>query len=83
MVDDRTIEGRLLRLEEKIAFQEKTIADLDEVVTAVNLKFSELTRRFEDMKKMVRQLEADKSEKHRNGDERPPHYGGLGSAARK
>ncbi|HPS53605.1 MAG TPA: SlyX family protein, partial [Phycisphaerae bacterium] len=75
--------SRILRLEEKLAFQEKTIADLDEVVTAINLKFSELTRGFEDITKMVRQLDADRAERHRNGDEKPPHYGGLGSAAHK
>jgi uncharacterized coiled-coil protein SlyX len=82
-MNDPKIEGRIQRLEEKLAFQEKTIADLDEVLTSMNLKFAEFGRGFEEMKRMVRQLEADKSEKHRNGDEQPPHYGGLGSAARK
>ena len=82
-MSDAKIEGRIQRLEEKLAFQEKTIADLDEVVTAMNLKFADFVRGFDEMRRVVRQLETDKSEKHRNGDEQPPHYGGLGSAARK
>ena len=82
-MNDPQLEGRIQRLEEKLAFQEKTIADLDEVVIAMNRKLSDFTRGLEDMKSMLRQLEVDKAEKHRNGDERPPHYGGLGSAAHK
>ena len=81
-MNDPQVDGRIRRLEEKLAFQEKTISDLDEVVTALNRKLSELLRGYDDMQKILRQLDADKNEKHRNGDERPPHYGGLGSAAR-
>lgn len=61
---------RLLRLEEKVAYQDKLIAELNDVVVALQRRSDELTRRLE---------AAERSLRHELGsrdmpNERPPHY---------
>ncbi len=67
---------RIIRLEEKSAYQEQTIAALDKVVLDLNRKVQALQQEMTDVRSQARPI--DGSEK--NGDEVPPHYGGLGSA---
>ncbi len=67
---------RIIRLEEKIAYQENTIADLDGVVLELNRKVAALQREMDDIRVNARPID----EGHKPRDERPPHYGGFGSA---
>lgn len=62
--------ARLLTLEEKVAYQDKTIAELNDVVTSLNRQVSELSQR-------VRQLEGlfgAELSRREMPNEKPPHY---------
>lgn len=64
------VEARFVDLETKVAFQEKTIADLNEVVIEQERALSELRRQVTVLEQQLRALvdDADPSL------ERPPHY---------
>lgn len=70
MVPRDAEDERLLRLEEKVAYQDKLIADLNEVVVTLNLGMSELSRRLEALERMVH-AELGPREMP---NEKPPHY---------
>jgi uncharacterized coiled-coil protein SlyX len=63
-------DARILVLEEKIAYQDKTIAELNEVVVSLNRLASELAKRLEHMERLV---SGDLSRREMP-NERPPHY---------
>jgi uncharacterized coiled-coil protein SlyX len=63
-------DARLLKLEEKVAYQDKIIAELNEVVVALNRRVSELSGRLEAIERTVR-AELGPREMP---NERPPHY---------
>jgi len=67
---------RIIRLEEKIAYQDQAIADLDGVVLELNRKVVALQREMDDIRVNARPIE----DGQKPGDEKPPHYGGFGSA---
>ena len=62
--------ARLFRLEEKIAYQDKTIAELNEVVVALNRELTEFSRRLQALER-VSQVELGRREMP---NEEPPHY---------
>lgn len=63
-------DARLLRLEEKVAYQDKLISELNDVVVALNRRADELTRRLEAAERTVRsELGAREMP-----NEKPPHY---------
>lgn len=61
---------RLLKLEEKVAYQDKTIADLNDVVIELNQTVTALARRLEAVERLVR-AELGRRDMP---DEKPPHY---------
>lgn len=63
-------EARLIRLEEKLAYQDKLIDELNEVVTSLNRDNAELTRRLEVLERAYRELAAPRE----MPNEKPPHY---------
>lgn len=63
-------EMRLLKLEEKVAYQDKTIADLNDVVIELNQTVTALARRLEAVERLVR-AELGRRDMP---DEKPPHY---------
>lgn len=63
-------ERRFVTLETKIAYQEKTIADLNEVVIEQSRAFEKLTRRFTRLEQQIEQLLGQ----HDAPAEKPPHY---------
>jgi len=63
-------EVRLLRLEEKIAYQDKTIAELNDVVVALNRRATELRERLAAVERVVRSELGGQDAPH----EKPPHY---------
>ena len=68
---------RIIRLEEKISYMQDTIDQLDQVVYDLNRKISQ-------MQKQIAEINLDKSPtdpKRNEADEKPPHWGGFGSAA--
>jgi SlyX protein len=70
-MDDSSLAGaRLLRLEEKIAYQDKTIGDLNEVVVALNRAVNELTQRLAAVERTVRGELGGRE----MPNEKPPHY---------
>lgn len=71
------MEDQIIRLEEKIAYQEKTLVDLDEVVCRLNRKVAHLEKQLADLRGHVSSMDTEHPT-----NERPPHYGGLGSAAK-
>jgi len=73
--DQMDVSERIIRLEEKLAFQEQTIAELDKVVLELNRKVSTMGREMDDVRVSVRPIDQAKPD-----DEKPPHYGGFGSA---
>ena len=63
-------ERRFVTLETKLAYQEKTIADLNEVVVEQSRTFDKLTRRITRLEQQVEQLLGQ----HDSPAEKPPHY---------
>ena len=62
--------GRSVELETKIAYQDKTIADLNEVVLDLNRTVAELNRRVDALERIVRNELEPRDVPH----EKPPHY---------
>jgi uncharacterized coiled-coil protein SlyX len=63
-------DARLLKLEEKVAYQDKIIAELNEVVVGLNRLVGELRGRLEVIERTVR---AELGQREMP-NERPPHY---------
>jgi uncharacterized coiled-coil protein SlyX len=63
-------EARLLKLEEKVAYQDKLVADLNEVVVSLHRRVDELRARLDTAERTVRQ----EFEGRDVANERPPHY---------
>lgn len=61
---------RLLTLEEKVAYQDKTIAELNEVVVALNRQVSELNGRLSQLERLV----GGELSRRDMPNEKPPHY---------
>ncbi len=65
-----TATARVLRLEEKVAYQDKLIAELNEVVVALHRRSDELERRLGAAERTIRsELGAREMP-----NEKPPHY---------
>ncbi|HKY34931.1 MAG TPA: SlyX family protein [Polyangiaceae bacterium] len=62
--------ARLLILEEKVAYQDKTILELNEVVTDLNRQLADLKSRLEQIERL---LGAELSRREMP-NEKPPHY---------
>jgi SlyX protein len=63
-------QARLIEVETKIAYQEKTIADLNEALVDLNRTVTELGRRLQAVEQVIR----DGFEQRGGSNERPPHY---------
>jgi SlyX protein len=61
---------RLIALETKIAYQDKTIAELNQVVVDLNKDLAECARRLLALERMVR----TDLERRDMPNEKPPHY---------
>lgn len=62
---------RIAELEHRISEQEKTIADLSEMVVAQWKKIDLLERRFKELKE---EFEASNEPRHKAPEPPPPHY---------
>lgn len=78
----RSTEDRVTRLEEVIAHQQQTISDLDEVVRELNAQVTHMAKLVTEVKTIAKDAEMFGSEAANARDEKPPHYGGFGSAAK-
>jgi SlyX protein len=63
-------ETRLLTLEEKVAYQDKTIAELNEVVVDLNRQVSDLKARLTQVERLV----GGELSRREMPNEKPPHY---------
>ena len=63
-------DARLLTLEEKVAYQDKTIAELNEVVVALNRQVSDLQGRVEQLERLF----GAEVSRREMPNEKPPHY---------
>jgi len=63
-------DARVLRLEEKVAYQDKLIAELNDVVVSLHRRTDELARRLEAAERTVRSELGSRD----MPNERPPHY---------
>lgn len=61
-------EDRFVALETKIAYQEKLLAELNEVLVEHTKKLSELEKRAEAFEEVIR------DDREKPGIEKPPHY---------
>lgn len=66
----RPVEERIIELEVKIAYQDKLIADLDEVLRSFTSRVEELSRELAELKESIK---ADQSTIG-PANEKPPHY---------
>ncbi len=73
------MDADIIRLEEKIAYQDQTIAHLDEVVQDLNRKVVALTQEMADIRAQATPIDS----MSKQGEEKPPHYGGIGSETAK
>ncbi|RUO34159.1 SlyX family protein [Aliidiomarina sanyensis] len=69
---DAALIERIDRLETQLAFQEDTIAELNELLTQQNQELAKLHKHFFLVLERVQQL--NDSQKEAPVDERPPHY---------
>lgn len=70
MSEARDAEARLLKLEEKVAYQDKLVADLNDVVVGLHRRVDELRARLDTAERTMRQ----ELEGRDIGNEKPPHY---------
>ncbi len=63
------LEERITSLETRIAFQDKTIDELNDVVTAQQKQIDDLFKRLRELIEQIGPTPLDK-----NADTRPPHY---------
>ena len=63
-------DARLLSLEEKVAYQDKTIAELNEVVVGLNRLASDLKLRLEHLERLL----GGELSRREMPNEKPPHY---------
>jgi uncharacterized coiled-coil protein SlyX len=61
---------RLLTLEEKVAYQDKTIAELNEVVVTLNREVGDLRGRVEQLERLF----GSEMSRREMPNEKPPHY---------
>lgn len=66
------MEKRLIELETRIAFQESTIEQLDQIVSSQQQQISQLQVGFSAIKKLLKEVQI--SSTINDGEERPPHY---------
>lgn len=62
--------ARLLTLEEKVAYQDKTIGELNDVVTDLNRLVAALTARLTELEKLF----GAELSRREMPNEKPPHY---------
>ena len=62
--------ARLLTLEEKVAYQDKTILELNDVVVTLNRQASDLKTRVEQIERLV----GSELSRREMPNEKPPHY---------
>lgn len=62
--------SRLLALEEKVAYQDKTIAELNDVVVALNRQVSSLEARLAHVERLI----GAELSRREMPNEKPPHY---------
>lgn len=62
--------ARLLTLEEKVAYQDKTILELNDVVVTLNRQASDLKARVEQIERLV----GSELSRREMPNEKPPHY---------
>jgi uncharacterized coiled-coil protein SlyX len=62
--------ARLLTLEEKVAYQDKTILELNDVVVTLNRQVSDLKARIEQIERLV----GSELSRREMPNEKPPHY---------
>lgn len=62
--------ARLLLLEEKVAYQDKTIAELNDVVVDLNRQVSDLKTRLAQVERLV----GAELSRREMPNEKPPHY---------
>ena len=63
-------DARLLALEEKVAYQDKTIAELNDVVVVLNRQTGELKNRLEQLERAL----GSEFSRREMPNEKPPHY---------
>lgn len=66
---DAQIKERFIALETKVAFQEKLLRDLDDVITQQDKNLDELLLKVTRMENAFREMSGEKP-----GHEPPPHY---------
>ncbi len=64
------MEDRIVELEVRVAYQDKVIADLDEVIRAFTLRVEALERELAELKHSVKEGSPDIGP----ADDKPPHY---------
>lgn len=62
--------ARLLALEEKVAYQDKTIAELNDVVVALNREVAQLAGRLKELERLF----GSELSRREMPNEKPPHY---------
>lgn len=70
MPEASEIDARLLTLEEKVAYQDKTILELNEVVVDLHRRVDELRGRLDAAERTLRQELGPRD----MPNEKPPHY---------
>jgi uncharacterized coiled-coil protein SlyX len=63
-------DARLLALEEKVAYQDKTIAELNDVVTELNRQAADVKRRMAELERLF----GTELSRREMPNEKPPHY---------
>jgi uncharacterized coiled-coil protein SlyX len=65
------VDERLQIIEEKIAYLERTIGDLDEVVRRLSSQIDKLQRQWKEVREAATPVDPNRTQQ----DDVPPHYG--------
>ena len=69
MTRDQDHSERLTRLEERVAYQDRLVDELNRIVTEQRLRFDDLAERMREIARQLAQLAGSD-----RGPEKPPHY---------
>jgi len=72
--DHQLLAARVDELETRLAFQEDTLTQLNDVITAQDAQIRALVARLKEMSEKYQDLSFEVQKGIKPGDEKPPHY---------
>jgi len=72
--ENRVLSERIDELETRVAFQEDTLSQLNDVIATQDAQIRSLVARIRDISEKYQDLTFEMQKGQKPGDEKPPHY---------